>query len=102
QNQLYAPPPLTGPGEIVFDDGGGGVTSDSGSLTIDSSVTLRTGTAGGAVGANNLVNKGSILAQTGKTMIVGGPLTNQGTIHASDGGTIKLTRAWTNTGTISA
>jgi Bacterial Ig-like domain/Bacterial Ig domain/LVIVD repeat len=94
---------LGGTGEIIF-----GGTGDSNSLTGTSTFTFTIGPnitvhgpRGGSVGVlGNLVNQGTIAADTSSRMIVisGTTVNNQGTISAANGGRVQFGSAAVNNG----
>ncbi len=99
---------LAGGGQVVFDGTTGAnsyVRANSGTLIVDSNITIRSGAQGGQVGQlGGLTNRGSILSQTaGRTVTLGGTtIHNEGTIAAENGGTIAIARSGgltSNTGT---
>lgn len=98
---------LSGSGEIAFINGSsnvvapvipesGPVVDSNPTLTIGPGITIRTETGGGTLGqmytGYNIVNQGTVSAQTsGKTIkLTGATFTNQGTIQAKAGGTVAV------------
>jgi hypothetical protein len=93
---------VNGAGEFVFDGGysTNWIGPSSGSLTLASGITVRTGASGGTL-AGSVINYGTVAAQTaGKTLTTGGA-TNRGTFRASGGGILAILGI-TNEGSITA
>jgi len=83
-------PTLTGTGAVVFDGfTNGTVKQTSGTLTIDSGLTFRTGAQGGTIGnsAYPLIVNGTITAQSSVAglRLVGTTVTNNGSLSAPGG-----------------
>jgi hypothetical protein len=98
---------LTGTGTVVFNGSNGEdvvLANDGGTLTIDSNITVKTGTDGGTIYASGLINNGTILAQSGHTLTVNSPFTNNGTLMASSSGRLLMsgTMDLSGTGTIAS
>jgi hypothetical protein len=84
---------LGGTGVISIEPGTSTIQSTSGTLTLGSGITTRTHGGSGSigVGGSNIVNLGTISAQSsGQTIQVGSLVINSGTIEARNGGTIAL------------
>ncbi len=101
-------PVLAGNGLIVFNGSrhhDNRLIASDGPLTIDPGVTIRSGSGNGIIftdQADNLINKGTIVAENGRKIILSGyPLINEGSLETKDGGILSLIRLSTNLGQIS-
>ena len=103
---------LGGTGEIIFNAfghiaSGGENFGLPGALTIGPNITIRTGSEGGRLGADNapiatLKNQGAILSQTpGKNIEIWSLAENTGSIVASNGGSISFRLAQGDLGNVS-
>jgi hypothetical protein len=88
---------LTGNGSVLLQGYAGGPAdcySSTGTLTIDTNVTINNGNNPGTLGetaGGNIVNKGLVSAPTSTyTLSIVGPFTNQGTVEARNGGKISV------------
>ncbi|MGN6367592.1 MAG: hypothetical protein ACTHN5_04960 [Phycisphaerae bacterium] len=92
----------TGNGTILFNGsyGSGGYIGGSGgaALTVDTGITLSTGTGNANITTSALINKGTLSAKTaGKTFLISSPtFTNNGIVQATNGSTFIINPVPTN------
>ncbi len=99
---------LAGSGTVSAQYGSGiGLSGTSQTLTIAAGITFKSSGSGLNVGANTLINEGTLSGDTsvgpggGSLTINGTNWVNDGTIEAINGGPVSLSGSWTNSGVIS-
>ncbi len=99
---------LAGSGTVSAQYGSGiGLSGTSQTLTIAAGITFKSSGSGLNVGANTLINEGTLSGDTsvgpggGSLTVNGTNWVNDGTIEAINGGPVSLSGSWSNSGTIS-